>query len=254
MVSGSSNSDDEIDIDPPRKSRSLLPGARSCRRRKRGTGDDAVDTSSAKSRKIGKEARKRQDPKSSRGDKSTAKIPAEREQRRDSPVREDATVVGSQATSKRQVSGQSIDETDNQATTSLTTSQQPTSPSSVQAHPASIPPPNGTSPFSRLPRELRQEIMYRVLDSDQEVVNRYALQFPRLATPEERTQTLRFRVLRQRRDALVRVEGEWGEVGLLWACEAEYIFQVVWTELMRAEPEVFEWWKRFARDVEKSVS
>lgn len=82
-------------------------------------------------------------------------------------------------------------------------------------------------------------IIHRILDSDEEAASRHPLQITRLATPEERTQAIRFRLLEQRRNALEKVEKEWPQVGLLWACDADWIYQQIWTELMDAEPEVF---------------
>lgn len=46
-------------------------------------------------------------------------------------------------------------------------------------------------------------------------------------------------MLKQRRDAIEKVEEEWPQVGLLWECNAEWVYQEVWTDLMEAEPEVF---------------
>lgn len=211
---------------------------RSSRNRKRGTEDDGMEESKSrmklKSRKIDKEGQNQQSPNPDENEKSHAETPTGRRRRQDSSLEndgEDATINNSGQTRRR------IDSA--HEPTPISTTPQSTTLIDFQPRTALIPPPNNISPFSRLSRELRQMILYRVLDSDQEVANRYPLQFSRLATAEERRQAIRFRLLRQRRDALLRVEEEWGEVGLLWSLDAEYIFQVVWGELMRAEPEVF---------------
>ncbi|QDS68053.1 hypothetical protein FKW77_009755 [Venturia effusa] len=207
--------------------------------RKRRAVDD-LDGPTTKARKIENVGRnrERQASKSTENKNSTAESQAGRKRKQEGDTVSDTLSRESGvAGSHGGLRGRSVNSADNNEA-NAPRPHPGLAPSSTPS-PASTPPVNGNSPYSDLPRELRQMILYRVLDSDEIAANRYPLQFPRLSTPAEREQAIRFRRLRQRRDALERVEEEWPQVNVLWECDAVWIYQEIWGELMDAEPEVF---------------
>ncbi|TID12803.1 hypothetical protein E6O75_ATG09968 [Venturia nashicola] len=238
MTSQHSDSDNKTENHVHRDLRSVLPSPRSSTKRKRKADDSSQKESepnstlkSTKSRKIENQEKNLSPPTQTNTKTTTTKPPSRKKRRKYSPI--PANTTTNQPTRSR---------VDLDLYPPSQPQPQPTPPHSkreTQTDPASIPPRNGTSPFSRLPPELRQMILYRVFDVDEEAANRLPLGFDRFMDPVERARAMRFGLIKQRRDTLLMVEGEWGRVGVEWAGDARVVLEKVWKEVMGAESEVF---------------